>query len=331
MQRDAVLRLGDDGLPVYRAGAAPVELATRRQLREEGLSAAGLAPAAWLHYSVMHGICALYQRAAARPVRPLTPRQHAALAAGRALAGTALCSRCRAQRGPVEKGRRVLCAECEQAEVDARLAREAAADAALERRLADDRDTAAAWARAALADPTAVILDTETTGLDGAYAVSLAVLSVTGETLLDTLLDPQVSIPADATSIHGITDADVSGAPTFGEILEQLTRAVHGRRVIIYNKAFDVGVLRRELRRHHGGRYPDAERETVTWLHGAQQWECAMEAYARWCGTWSDYWRDYTWQPLNGGHTALGDCRAVLRRLQQMAAPHPSSLTTRSA
>ena len=69
---------------------APDELATARQLRQQRLSPAGLKPAAWLYYNRLHHLtCALCDRAAARPVRPLTDRQRQALAAGRALANTA--------------------------------------------------------------------------------------------------------------------------------------------------------------------------------------------------------------------------------------------------
>ncbi|AWI32733.1 hypothetical protein DDW44_30945 [Streptomyces tirandamycinicus] len=79
-----MLHYGPDGTPaVYRAGRAPERLVTRNQLRAAGLSEAGLKPAAWLHYSPLHGMCPLYERAQARPIRPLTDRQRAALAAGR--------------------------------------------------------------------------------------------------------------------------------------------------------------------------------------------------------------------------------------------------------
>ncbi|GAB2768695.1 hypothetical protein GCM10027072_79560 [Streptomyces bullii] len=33
----------------------------------------------------------------------------------------------------------------------------------------------------------------------------------------------------------------------------------------------------------------------------------AMEQYAAFYGAWHHYFGSYTWQPLNGGHRALGD------------------------
>lgn len=54
-------------------------------------------------------------------------------------------------------------------------------------------------------------------------------------------------------------------------------------------------------------------------LERAARWECAMVEYAAWWGDWDDYHGSYTWQRLNGGHRALGDCLAVAERLVEMA------------
>lgn len=56
-----------------------------------------------------------------------------------------------------------------------------------------------------------------------------------------------------------------------------------------------------------------------------------MEWYAQWIGDWSDYWGNYRWQPLFGGHRALDDCLAALDYLKAMAAnspeiPYPSGI-----
>jgi hypothetical protein len=45
-----------------------------------------------------------------------------------------------------------------------------------------------------------------------------------------------------------------------------------------------------------------------------------MVPYSDWVGDWDDYWGNNRWQPLGGDHRALGDCRAVLRRLAEMGA-----------
>ncbi|GGZ39657.1 hypothetical protein [Streptomyces bluensis] len=60
------------------------------------------------------------------------------------------------------------------------------------------------------------------------------------------------------------------------------------------------------------------------WLDPQTWEECAMEQYAAFYGDWHDYFGSYTWQKLGGGHRALGDTRAVIRRLEEMAAyPNP--------
>lgn len=328
MPDPAILRY-DGGLPVYRYGMAPDGLATPRQLRHQRLSPAGLKPAAWLYYNrLRHLTCALYDRAAARPIRPLSDCQRQALAAGRALANTIECKRCARVRVSVWGSH--LCAACAPA-VEAELLaewerRQREADEALVRRIAADRAAAAGWAAAVLADPDAVTLDFETTGLYSAWIVEVAVVAADGQVLLDTLVNPQVPIPADATLIHGITDDDVRAAPTFTQILPDLARALHGKRVVIYNAAFDTGILRDELDRHYRSAAP--ETAPGSWLThpAADKWlgefraECAMEQYAQWYGEWSDYWGDYRWQRLRGGHRARGDCEATIDRLKIMAA-----------
>jgi hypothetical protein len=195
---------------------------------------------------------------------------------------------------------------------------------AQEERRAAEREAARArvqWAADALADPDVVVLDTETTGLDGtACVVDLAVLTAAGEVLLDTLVNPGVPIPAAATDVHGITDAMVADAPRFSEVLPALTAALAGRRVLIYNAPYDKGVLRWELTRHHEALGDPAPAESAAaWLAGLDV-DDVMVPYSDWVGDWDDYWGNNRWQPLGGDHRALGDCRAVLRRLAEMGA-----------
>src|SRR5687768_4350279 len=74
----------------------------------------------------------------------------------------------------------------------------------------EDRLAAQLWARRLLERDDWVVLDTETTGLDhGAEVIQIGVVGPDGRTLLDTLLQPRTRIPADATRIHGVTDAMV--------------------------------------------------------------------------------------------------------------------------
>ena len=144
--------------------------------------------------------------------------------------------------------------------------------------------------------------------------------------LLDTLINPRVPIPADATAIHGITDEMVADAPVFAAILPGLTSVLHGRRCGIWNEEFDYGILPGELDRYYRAAEPESSPEPWTTHPAASTWlavlrtECAMKWYAQWYGDWHDYWGNYTWQALRGGHRARGDCESVIQRLRTMVA-----------
>ena len=208
-------------------------------------------------------------------------------------------------------------AEAERAE-QARQEREARDRAVEERRL--EVQALTGWARQALQEDV-LILDTETTGLgDDARIVEISIITAGGRTVLDTLVNPGTPIPDEASDIHGITDSMVTGpgVPVFAEVLPALTEALKGRRCLIYNKPYDVGRLHHELTLHHQtAGHPEPGKAATTWL-GDMAFEDAMIPYSNWCGEWSDYWGNYAWQPLHGGHRALGDCRAVVGCLRKM-------------
>lgn len=173
-----------------------------------------------------------------------------------------------------------------------------------------DRENATIWARSLQERRDWVILDTETTGLSPQdEIVQIAVLGSDGKTLLDTYVCPTRSIPADATAIHGITDADVKGAPRFPEVFDELRRIISGQTVVIYNAVFDLRLIRQTLQ-IYGVHSPGIDEDQV---------ECAMLQYSAWQG---ELWPGggYKWQKLRGGdHTALGDCRATLAVIRRMA------------
>jgi DNA polymerase-3 subunit epsilon len=94
-----------------------------------------------------------------------------------------------------------------------------------------------------------VYLDTETTGLRGAYAggrdeiVELAILDNRGKPIINQLLRPtrRNSWP-DAQRIHGISPAMVADAPTLEALLPEVSEVVRGCLVVIYN-AFRYSVF----------------------------------------------------------------------------------------
>ena len=89
-------------------------------------------------------------------------------------------------------------------------------------------------------------IDTETTGtrpgIDRAVQVALVRFEGGKETgAFGTLVYPGIPIPAEATTIHGITDADVQGMPSISEVFErfEVKALLAGAQPGAYNAGFD--------------------------------------------------------------------------------------------
>ncbi len=116
--------------------------------------------------------------------------------------------------------------------------------------------------------PLAVV-DVETTGLSavgGDRICEIAILRVDpggGETLFHSLVDPCRLIPAGASAVNGITDADVAGAPRFSALADDIIAALSGAALVAHNVPFDRGFLDAEMRRLDG---PDAVNPAIDTL-----------------------------------------------------------------
>ncbi len=185
-------------------------------------------------------------------------------------------------------------------------------------RWCSDHLKAVEWAKKVLDNPKAIILDTETTDLDG-EPIEISIINVAGETLFNTLVKATEEISPGAMAAHGITEADLQTAPTFPDVYPELCRILEAApRIIVYNADFDFGILERARTIHTLPTFPVAlfdELCDVVWWRGL---DCAMKWYAQWYGEWSSYHKSYKWQRLNGGHRALGDCLATLAAIKKM-------------
>lgn len=188
----------------------------------------------------------------------------------------------------------------------------------------DMRQLAAEQARFWIGD-NALILDTETTGLDGgAEIIEISVIDCKGTPLLDTLVKPQGTISPEAGAVHGITDSDLRFAPSWPDVYRQLTQLVKDRTVVIYNANFDQRLITQTTNRYQ------------LW-HLRMNAHCAMNAYAKFFGEWDQRRQNYRWIGLEraahmegitltgDAHRALTDCRTTLQLIETMAAYHPAA------
>lgn len=103
---------------------------------------------------------------------------------------------------------------------------------------------AAALAHKWLNLENALVLDTETTGLDAAdQVIEIAVIDKNGLVLLDTRLRPSVPINPEAQGIHGISAERLVDAPNWLDIAPRLRQVLEGRQVIAFNADFDSRLL----------------------------------------------------------------------------------------
>lgn len=106
-------------------------------------------------------------------------------------------------------------------------------------------------------DPTVLILDVETTGInkekDEIVEICIQFGFDTSEGLApsDTfLVKPSIPIPAEASKIHGITNEHVKDAPDFGHLTAWLTYQFDQAQVIVgYNIGFDLEMITAAFRR----------------------------------------------------------------------------------
>jgi DNA polymerase III epsilon subunit len=98
-----------------------------------------------------------------------------------------------------------------------------------------------------------VIFDVETTGLspaDGDRIVEIAAVKVKGSVVVDkfySLVNPQRSMPSQATMVNNITEEMFIKAPVAADILPQMIHFIGGACVAGHNVRFDLNFLCYEL------------------------------------------------------------------------------------
>lgn len=165
------------------------------------------------------------------------------------------------------------------------------------------------------------VLDTETSGLDKAEIVQIAIIdSVYPQPLLNTLVKPVRPIPPSATAIHGITDEMCKDAPSWIDLAPKIKTILEGKLLVVYNANYDRKMFHQTAERHG---LPKTEWKEIC------EWHCAMNAFSEFYGEWNDYHGNYRWQKLvtaaahcgvtiADAHSALGDCYMALAVTKHM-------------
>lgn len=102
-------------------------------------------------------------------------------------------------------------------------------------------------------------LDVETTGLesyrDRVIEIGIVLFhydtegALVEESSWSSLVNPGIPIPASSTAIHGITDLDISSAPFFAELADDLDRLLTHRVMVAHNAPFDSSFINGEYAR----------------------------------------------------------------------------------
>ena len=171
--------------------------------------------------------------------------------------------------------------------------------------------------RLQLARPMA-FLDLETTGAaadrDRIVEIGMVVIRPDGTSQSKrTLVDPGMPIPPAATEVHGISDEDVQGAPSFATLAPQLARFLSGCDLAGFGVArFDVRVLAAEFKR--AGVEWDEEAplvvDAIRIFHDHHPRDLSAAV------------RTYLGVELEGAHSALADVEASVRVLAAQLDTH---------
>ena len=153
-----------------------------------------------------------------------------------------------------------------------------------------------------------VFFDLETTGTnithDRIVEISLIKVMPDGSEIEKTRrINPEIPIPAEATAIHHITDADVAGEPTFRQIAASLAQLLAGCDIAGFNSnRFDIPLLDQEFQR--AGVQFDVSRARfidVQTIYHKKEPRTLVAAYRFYCD-----------KDLTEAHSANADTRATL-------------------
>ena len=156
-------------------------------------------------------------------------------------------------------------------------------------------------------DGNALIIDTETTGLDeSAEIVEIAIIDAAATFEFVAMIKPERPIPERVTQIHGITNAMVEPMPSAAMLWPIVRGVIADRHLLAYNSAFDAQMM-----------------EQSFGLEAFREWDCLMHMFLTFEGLqWRGIKLDIVCGKLGieaGGHRALPDAKAAREVLRWLA------------
>jgi CBS domain-containing protein len=162
----------------------------------------------------------------------------------------------------------------------------------------------------------AVVMDTETTGLDAANAriIEVGAVRLTGGRIADTpplrrLVRPDIPIPVESTRIHGFNDAAVADAPRFPTVWPEVAGYFDNTVLIGHSIGFDLAVLERECARANipWQSRPSLCTRILSEIVNPALSDFSLDRVAGWLGV-----------EVVGRHSALGDATTAARVFQKL-------------
>lgn len=188
-------------------------------------------------------------------------------------------------------------------------------------------DRACRWAYERVAAADFIVLDTETTDLNGEI-IDLAIIDAAGRTLFNSLIKPVGRISAAARAVHHIDHSMLSNAPTFAQIWSQASALLTGKIVITYNADFDFRMIASSLCAHRMMVEVARHRQT------RGLWHCLMNQYAQHVGACRWLKLDVALRQqgllVSNTHRALADAQAAHALLKRLASKYSVGLESRN-
>ncbi len=120
-----------------------------------------------------------------------------------------------------------------------------------------------------------IVLDTETTGFkpeEGHRLVEIGCVELINHVAtggkFHVHINPMRPVPAEASAVHGLTDAFLADKPRFTEVVGEFLEFIGDSPLVIHNAAFDMAFLNAELK---GAGFPALQNPVIDTLMKARQ------------------------------------------------------------